>query len=753
MARADSGAATFYGVQTSENLGSGNTPTLNIVKSVSGTLTNLATFTLSSLGPLNYGTEYNIKFLVQTDAGNSNLTDLKADVWQQGTTDPGWQLSTTDNTAQLNGAGANASGYGGIWSSPDVGPSSGDTSDLSNYVESNTPGDLPEIKSFTSTPPGYSGTTYPQTITFNASASAPATGSITSYSLNFGDGNTLTSSAAMVNVTHSYTAKPAFAYAATLTITDSSGGTASQEIWAAANSSVTTDPTAVTLGVDRDGGNGVSAGTPLIVHFTTSGTASTSDALADYILNFGDGSPIMNMPVSGGTTGQTWSNNTDHAYTVHGAFDATLTLVGADGAATVKTQSILITGNTSPPTVTTSYNTSTSVLSAVFSKDIGAALVSQTSGSPNYTPLGESIWVDSTASAGSIAGALDIRNDNGGGNMSLTSAPFAYNSTNFTATWNLSGLLNISSTSYTARLFATQIQDQAGNDLDGINSGVGGQDATLHLGSSYTPPTVTLATGGVWNTSMPLIFAPSIAPDSIQSLATTYIAGNSSTTFNFTVNSTNTAILKSLASGDPVIIEDMAAGFTALDGQWNVNAVTDNGATDSITIPTQPYNSSQLSGWSAGAAGSMHISPTYGSLANNLYAASPETELISALEQITGATSIPMTGKVVSSGVYVGETPQFDTNTVTDPTGYSKSFDNEAELGQTGYIVNSIGSDLIVAGGGSCRRTGCDRCLPAKPGHASVRPAEQPLWHRIASNPERLWRPYQRNRQQRRLHV
>ena len=124
--------------------------------------------------------------------------------------------------------------------------------------------------------------------------------------------------------------------------------------------------------------------------------------------------------------------------------------------------------------------------------------------------------------------------------------------------------LNTTSTSYTARLFAaaaqgdpgTGIQDQAGNDLDGINSGIGGQDATLHIGASYTAPTLTLATSGVWNTAMPLVFAPSIQPvpadmggmgGSITSIATTAVGGQTaSTVIVFTTNTANMDILDTL---------------------------------------------------------------------------------------------------------------------------------------------------------------------------------------------------------------
>ena len=388
----------------------------------------------------------------------------------------------------------------------------------------------------------------------------------------------------MVNVTHTYTSIPHPSYTAKLTVTDSTGGTAIESIVVDTNTSVTTDP-AATLVVDRDGGNGVKASNPLVVHFLTTGTASSSDPLADYILNFGDGSPIMNMPVAGGTAGETWSLDTDHAYSSKGTFDATLTVEGTDGAATVKAQSIFTTNSASAPTVTPSYNTATNILTAVFSEDVGAALAAQFNSSG--AALGEQIWSDGASTVntvnatnvstgvnlqvpGSFASALDIRNDSSGGSLILTSPPFTYsfNASNGmgTAAWNLNGLLN-TTTSYTVRLFATDIQDQAGNDLDGINAGVGGQDCVFNIGPTYTTPTVNLTTWNsmssstAWNSSMPLVFAPSIlpvtpdaGPPSSASPPPLSINGTSSTVFTVANTPANIAILNSLPVGNDVII-------------------------------------------------------------------------------------------------------------------------------------------------------------------------------------------------------
>ena len=403
-------------------------------------------------------------------------------------------------------------------------------------------------------------------------------------------------------------------------------------------------------------------------------------------MNFGDGT-VDSMNVSG--TG-TFSFDTTHQYTSNGLFVPTLTLVGNDGATSLikaaASPTLLI---SSPPPQITSFtiNTTTSLVTAVFSEDVGAALVSTTTTDGNYTPLGEPLWTDGAVAAGVFGDALDIRNDNSNASFltatQLASA-FSYNATNFTAAWNLSGLLNTTSTSYTARLFAAEIQDQAGNDLDGIGSGYGGTDATAHFGASAPVNNVTLATGGVWNTAMPLIFAPTIAPNSIQSITTVNALGTPSTQITFTSNAANRAILDNLNKGDPVIITDMAAGFTALDGLWDIDKNANTGAA-TLTIP---YGTA-LGTWAPGSAGTLHV------------AVPGEATLVTALEQMTGQTSIPMTSKVVY-GIDVGTAPQFDTNTVTDPTGYNKSFDNETQLiSQDGYVVRTSSSANLELIGGS----------------------------------------------------
>ncbi len=569
QARVNGSGNTFYALETSTFSASG-TGTFSLVKSDAGTVTTLATYYLTiPLAPATAiiyqdsqftNTAYNLRLLVQTDTGNTSLTDLKAEVWQLGTTEPAtWQLATADGDTNIQGAG-----YGGILEIPTASTGNGTVNVVNGYSESTT-GDAATINTFSgAAPTGWNGS-YPVTVTFNAAATY-GHGTISSYSLAFGDGNTTTSAGAMVGVTHSYASAPAFNYTATLTVTDSASATSVAQQVIGANASVGTDPSG-SLTMDRNGGNGISATNPLLVHFQAIGTANASHALTQYMLNFGDGTSL-NMPVS--TTG-TFDLFIDHQYTVNGLFTPTLTLVGNDTAAAVITATTYptLSINSTAPTVTVTFSTTTNILTAVFSEDVGAALVAGVDSNDN--PTGEPLWTDGAVTAGKFANALDVRNDNSGGNLTLTSAPFSYTSSTDTATWNLTGLVNTTSTSYTARLFATDIQDQAGNDLDGVGSGFGGTDSTpIHFGATYPTTNVTLATSGTWNASMPLVFAPSIASRGIQSIITTTIDSVASTVITFTSNAASVATLDALNPGDPVIITDMASGFTALDGLWDV---------------------------------------------------------------------------------------------------------------------------------------------------------------------------------------
>ena len=137
---------TFYAVETSAFSSSGN-GSFSIVKSVAGTVTSLATFNLTiplSPAPVIVYQDsqfanvlYNLKFLVQTDAGNSNLADLKGRGLAAGAVpnQARWQLATTDGDTTLKGA----SGDGGILEIPTTGTGNGTVNVVSGYSRNPPP--------------------------------------------------------------------------------------------------------------------------------------------------------------------------------------------------------------------------------------------------------------------------------------------------------------------------------------------------------------------------------------------------------------------------------------------------------------------------------------------------------------------------------------------------------------------------------------------------------------------------------------
>ncbi|MFT4926428.1 MAG: microbial collagenase [Phenylobacterium sp.] len=131
-------------------------------------------------------------------------------------------------------------------------------------------------------------------ISFSSAGSADADGSITSYSWNFGDGNSSTSA----NPSHSYTA--AGSYTAVLTVTDNSGATGS------ANASVTITDIDPPTGSTLSNGVGVSvAGAQNSdTHFTMDVPAGASDL--NFNINGGTGDADLYVQFGSAPTSSTY---------------------------------------------------------------------------------------------------------------------------------------------------------------------------------------------------------------------------------------------------------------------------------------------------------------------------------------------------------------------------------------------------------------------------------------------------------------
>ena len=149
----------------------------------------------------------------------------------------------------------------------------------------------------------------PLLVAFNSSAShdPDPTGSIVSYSWNFGD---LTALDTSPNPSHSYAAGT---FTAVLTVTDDNGATATKSI--VISSTVNVHPTSVA------NSNTTSGTAPLAVNFDSSGSTDPDGSITTYAWNFGDSSTGTGSAVS-------------HTYAAAGTYNAVLTVTDNESATT-----------------------------------------------------------------------------------------------------------------------------------------------------------------------------------------------------------------------------------------------------------------------------------------------------------------------------------------------------------------------------------------------------------------------------------
>ena len=155
-------------------------------------------------------------FQVRTEVVGDSSATIRMKVWPEGTAEPaGWQLETTDSSAQaLTGSGSSSVYLYRAGSSTGQAPVHVDDYRLSNLADS--PGEPAEnvapVADFTSSTSGLE-------LTVDASTSTDEDGTITSYVWDFGDGTTDTG----VTASHEYT--EAVTYPVALTVTDDAGAT------------------------------------------------------------------------------------------------------------------------------------------------------------------------------------------------------------------------------------------------------------------------------------------------------------------------------------------------------------------------------------------------------------------------------------------------------------------------------------------------------------------------------------------------
>ena len=156
----------------------------------------------------------------------------------------------------------------------------------------------------------------PLLVSFDASASSDADGSIVLYSWNFGDGMTGTGK----QVTHTYGSAPNFSsstYAVVLTVRDNSG----LEGTVARNVTVTAPPVVPpnVAPVARLTAAPATGNAPLTVAFDASASTDADGTIASYTWAFGDGQTASGV-------------STLHVYAAQGAYTVVLAVTDNAGA-------------------------------------------------------------------------------------------------------------------------------------------------------------------------------------------------------------------------------------------------------------------------------------------------------------------------------------------------------------------------------------------------------------------------------------
>jgi len=238
-------------------------------------------------------------------------------------------------------------------------------------------GNVAPVASFTATPTSGS---LPLVVQVDASASSDADGTISSYSWNFGNGQT----GSGVTASHGYTVQGS--YVITLTVVDNSGAidtSTTTIVVAAANVSPVASFTATPTSGDA----------PLVVQFDGTGSSDSDGSISIYSWDFDDGQFASGSTVS-------------HTYTAQGTYAAVLTVTD-NGGASASTNASIVVAATPVPTTTLSGSISIASATIVDSdvNDASAAYVANdTDGSaqalPNPVMLGGYLNVAGTGNSG-----------------------------------------------------------------------------------------------------------------------------------------------------------------------------------------------------------------------------------------------------------------------------------------------------------------------------------------------------------------
>jgi phospholipase C len=158
----------------------------------------------------------------------------------------------------------------------------------------------------------------PLRVAFNGSSSSDRGGHIFSWTLSYGDGTPAASGTGAPPSDLAHTYQRAGTFHATMTVTNTTGQSASTT----ATIEATYPPPVPVLQVNPPGGQAPADG----VAFNAAGSTDPDSTITSWSINFGDGS----APVSG--TGAPPDPTTTHTYSQAGDYGVTLTLTDANGA-------------------------------------------------------------------------------------------------------------------------------------------------------------------------------------------------------------------------------------------------------------------------------------------------------------------------------------------------------------------------------------------------------------------------------------
>jgi len=374
-------------------------------------------------------------------------------------------------------------------------------------------------------------------------------GNISSYSWDFGDGSPVS---ALANPTHTYDAGT---FTATVTVTDNEGATATATI--GISSTVNQAPVAVA--------NGTPTGTkaPLIVDFSSGGSADGDGTISGYSWNFGDDSAVSTAA------------NPSHTYTVQGTYSATLTVTDNEGGTDVKAVSVTV-GAPNVAPVPDGSGTPTSgraplevALTSAGSADSDGTIVAYAWDFGDGSPVENTVTASHTYAAGTWTATLTVTDDDGATAMQA---------------FTISSTVNIAPTATASAI---------------PSSGVAPLAVTLSSAGSDDPDGTIAAYN--WD------FGDGSEPSSDSNPSHTYTAGTYLATLTVTDNEggtdTDTVLIRSNVAPVAIASADVTSGDAALavsfsgsssgdpDGtvssySWNFG---DGSPTSNVADPTHTY--------------------------------------------------------------------------------------------------------------------------------------------------------------------